>query len=77
MNIYYKNNYKLCTCFIPADAIVSLEESEYFVCNERSPSIHIAITANHVISQDVIVEVTVKDGTAAGKQLHIQLSYVI
>ena len=46
--------------------VISLERSEYLVLNENG-SLSVAITTSDVTSQDVIVEVTVTDGTATGR----------
>ena len=50
--------------------MVSLEQSEYLVTNEDGP-LSIAVTMSDVQSQDIVVEVTVSDGTATGKSMHI------
>ena len=50
------------------DIVVSLEKSEYLVPNENS-SLSVVITMSNVASQEVVVEVSVTDGTATGKHM--------
>ena len=47
--------------------MVSLEQPEYIVTNEDGP-LSVTITMNDVVSQDVVVEVTITDGTATGME---------
>ena len=54
--------------FISPDTVVSLEQSEYVVYNEHGP-LSVTIVMNDITLQDVIVEVTVTDGTAKGKMI--------
>ena len=48
--------------------MISLEQSEYLVANENS-SLSVVTTMSNVTSQDVIVQVTVSDGSASGKNV--------
>ena len=50
--------------------MISLEQSEYLVHNENG-SLSVTITMSNVTSQDIIVEVTITDGTATGKYVHV------
>ena len=50
------------------DIVISLEQSQYSVPNENS-SLSVVITMSNVASQDVVVEVSVIDGTAIGKHM--------
>jgi len=50
--------------------MLSLGQLEYLVDNENT-SLSVTITTSDVTSQDVIVEVTVTDGTATGKHIHM------
>ena len=52
--------------------MISLEQSEYVVYDENG-SLSVTITISNVTSQDVIVEVTITDGTATGKNMHVQV----
>ena len=58
------------------DAVVSLEQSEYLVANEDG-TVSVMITTSAVVSEDVIVEVTIKDGTATGKYTHVHLQRAV
>ena len=58
----------------PTDIVISLKQSEYLVANEDS-SLLVVITMSNVTSQDVIVQVTVSDGSASGKT-HIRKIHV-
>lgn len=49
--------------------MVSLEQSEYLVTNEDGP-LSVTIIMNDVQSEDIVVEVTITDGTATGKSMH-------
>ena len=46
--------------------MISLEQSEYLVANEDS-SLSVVITMSNLASEDVIVQVTVSDGSASGR----------
>ena len=50
--------------------VISLEQSEYLVLNEND-SLSVKIIMSNVTSQGVIVEVTITDGTATGKYMHV------
>ena len=51
---------------IDALVVISLEQSKYLVLNESGP-LTVTIMMSNVTSQDVIVEVTITDGTATGR----------
>ena len=70
IHTYGEHSYKLCNwCVINfdnlIDTVISLEQ-EYLVLNENG-SLSVTITTSDVTSQDVIVEVTITDGTATGR----------
>ena len=48
---------------------VSLGQSQYLRTNENSSPLSLSITKSDVTTMDVIVEVTVTDGTAIGKHM--------
>ena len=48
------------------DIVVSLEYSEYLVHKEHGP-LSVTVMMSDIALQDVIVEVTITDGTAEGK----------
>ena len=48
------------------DIVISLEQSEYLVTDEND-ALSVTIVMSDITSQDVIVEVTITDGTATGK----------
>ena len=52
--------------------VISLEQLEYVVY-DGVDSLTVTITMNDVASQDVIVEVTITDGTAIGKCMPLAL----
>ena len=54
----------------PTGIVISLEQSEYLVANEDC-SLSVVITMSNLASQDVIVEVTVSDGSASGKYTYV------
>ena len=58
---------------ISPDIVVSLEQSEYVVYNEHG-SLPVVIMMSDIALQDVIVEVTITDGTAKGKIITISVS---
>lgn len=49
------------------DAVISLEQPEYLVTNENS-TLPVVLTMSDLASLDVVVEVTVTDGTAIGTE---------
>lgn len=57
------------------DAVISLGQSEYLVGNEEG-AVSVMITMSAVVSEDVIVAVTIKDGTATGKYTHVCLARI-
>ena len=56
--------------------MVSLEQPEYIVTNEDGP-LSVTITMNDVVSQDVVVEVTITDGTATGESRHACITMTV
>ena len=48
------------------DIVVSLEYSEYLAYKEHGP-LSVTVMMSDIALQDVIVEVTITDGTAEGK----------
>ena len=55
-------------CLTDTIVMISLEHSQYLRTNENSNPLSVSITKGQVTTIDVIVEVTVTDGTAIGKQ---------
>ena len=55
-----------CIYIYLSDIVVSLEYSEYVVYKEHGP-LSVTIMMSDIALQDVIVEVTITDGTAEGK----------
>ena len=56
--------------------VISLEQSEYAIYDENG-SLSVTITMSDVTSQNVIVEVTITDGTATGKYVHVCTSLTV
>ena len=52
--------------------LVSLEQSEYLVANKFG-SLSVFVKVNDITSQDIIVEVTVTNGTALGEYIRMYI----
>ena len=62
---FISNVYYIKECYWSIGATVSLSRSQYSV-SESDASLSVTITLSSVASEDVLVEVTISDGSATG-----------